>query len=64
MNRFRTILVTVEVGSREFLHKQSLNNLYILVKAPKDKLALKKMIHRANSGSFLIWCCCNCMAAL
>ena len=57
-NRFRTTLVTVEVGSRGFLHKRSLNNFYTLVKAPyKDKLALEKeMIHGAISGSFRIWC--------
>ena len=60
-NGFRTTLVTVEVGSRGFLHKRSLINFYTLVKAPhKDKLVLEKeMIHRAISGSFRIWCCCN-----
>ena len=57
-NGFRTTLVTVEVGSRGFLHKQSLNNFYTLVNAThKDKLALEKeMIHRAILGSFRIWC--------
>ena len=48
-NGFRTTLVTVEVGSRGFLHKESFNNFYTLVKVPhKYKLALEKeMIHRA-----------------
>ena len=56
-NGFRTTLVTVEVGSRGFLHKWNLNNFYTLVKAPhKDKLALEKEIHRAILGSFRIWC--------
>ena len=57
-NGFRTTLVTVEVGSRGFLHKRSLNNFYTLVKATQnDKLAMEKeMIHRAILVSFRIWC--------
>ena len=60
-NSFRTNLVTVEVGSRGFLHRHSLHGLYNLVKAPhKDKLALEEeMIRRAISGSFRIWCLRN-----
>ena len=57
-SQFRTTLVTVEVGSRGFLHKRILINFYTLVKAPhKDKLTLEKeMTHRAILGSFRIWC--------
>ena len=57
-NGFATTLTTVQVGSRGFLHRESLNNLYQLVRAPlKDKVALEKdLIKRGIEGSFRIWC--------
>ena len=33
-NGYTTTLTTIQVGSRGFLHRPSLNNLYKLVKAP------------------------------
>ena len=60
-NGYTTTLTTIQVGSRGFLHRPSLDNLYKLVKAPLNhKTALEKqLIARAIEGSFAIWCSCN-----
>ena len=60
-NGYTTTLTTIQVGSRGFLHRPSLDNLYKLVKAPLNhKTALEKqLIARAIEGSFAIWCSRN-----
>ena len=60
-NGYTTTLTTIQVSSRGFLHRLSLDNLYKLVKAPLNhKTALEKqLIARAITGSFAIWCSRN-----
>ena len=60
-NGYTTTLTTIQVNSRGFLHRPSLDNLYKLVKAPLNhKTALEKqLIVRAIEESFAIWCSRN-----
>ena len=60
-NGFSTTLATIQVGSRGFLHRPSLDNLYKLVKAPLNHKTYfeRQIVRRAMEGSYTIWCSRN-----
>ena len=60
-NGFSTILTTIQVGSRGFLHLPSLDKLYKLVKAPLNHKTdfERQLVRRAIEGSYTIWCSRN-----
>ena len=60
-NGFLTTLTTIQVGSRGFLHRPSLDNLYGLVKAPLSHRTdlERQLVKRAIEGSYTIWCSRN-----